>query len=420
MTIQLRLYDDGNTEAALPLGVVGGNVGGWHIETAPVQAQSLMPHSATDGPAVHERVRDLVSERIDVWIREQPSAAALRDKVQAIERLLERANAGNTVWLEYDTGEASDNLWRSPVKAGMLGFGPDMRLRWQQRQAQLQLNVTREPWWEAYSSDMVMLGQGATLMDVVGSAVVSNGGQVTARAANAVGVLPAPLALKMTLPSASESGLRIYVGQRNDASNDAAGSYTLAAISSPMALSGATETLEKLVVSEAMQGWWRVIVESTGTSSQRAADRTANLWLRAALGDASEQIEKGSWSRAGYFAGRESRYTDLGPLYVNRSHLWLLGYAEALTPSSLRVHLLPVDGFRAYHIAGDSAASGELIDTDGELSGLGAKTASAEGEALLLTPGRASELVFLTETAAGEAAGQMSVAAEVRPRRLTI
>ena len=187
MTMQLWLYEDENAKVALPLGVVGGNVGGWHIETAPVQAQSLLPHSVTEGPAVHERVRDLVSERIDLWIKEQSSAQALRDKVQGIERLLERANAGNRVWLEYDSGEPSDNLWRSPVKAGMLAFGPDMQLRWQQRQAQLQLTVSREPWWEADSSDTVTLRQGATLMDVVGSAVVSNGGQVTARAATMPG-----------------------------------------------------------------------------------------------------------------------------------------------------------------------------------------------------------------------------------------
>lgn len=84
------------------------------------------------------------------------------------------------------------------------------------------------------------------------------------------------------------------------------------------------------------------------------------------------------------------------------------------------MHLLPVDGFRTYHVASDSVASGLLVDTAGELSGTGAATASAEGEPLLLTPGRASELIFLTETAAGEAGGQMNVAATVRPRRLTI
>ena len=199
MTLQLRLYDDDGNQAPLPVGVLGGPVGGWSLQSAPVRAQSLMPYAVHDGPAVHERTRDLVSESVEVWIPKQASSYDLRDKVQAIETLLEKANRGGEVWVEYNTGEASDNLWRSPLMAGGLAWGPDMRLRWRNWEAHVRVIYSREPWWQG-DSRTAQLASGSTLANA-SAPTVGQAGRVTARASNDAGVLPAPFKLTWTLPS---------------------------------------------------------------------------------------------------------------------------------------------------------------------------------------------------------------------------
>ena len=97
-----------------------------------------------------------------------------------------------------------------------------------------------------------------------------------------------------------------------------------------------------------------------------------------------------------------------------------MAYANgALQTSPMRVHLLPTDGYRSYFLAGDSPASGTLVDDGGELSGTAAGAGMADGEPLLLTPGRASELLVLMEDGDGTLAvrrGNMTLAATYRPR----
>ena len=420
MSLQLRLYDDEGNESALPIGVQGSAAGGWHLTSAPVQAQSLIPHAVHDGPAVHERTRDLVGETVNVWLPKQASTSALRDKVQAIELLLEKANRGGSVWVEYDTGEAADNLWRSPVMAGDLAWQRDMRLRWRNRDAQLQVRYAREPWWQG-NSRTAQLASGSTLTDAA-APPIGQGGRVTVRASNAAGTLPAPLALTWTLPAAGVQALRWYAFQRQDASDSNAGRYTLATRMARTNVQAATESqVYRAAVPAGTVGWRRVLVEATTGATERQADRDATLWLRTAQGSTSEMLERGAWTRAGFYEGRPSRFTDLGPLYVERPQLYLLAWsATALQTAAMRVHLAPVDGYRSYHAAGLSPAGGTLVDAGGRLSGAAASAAQAEGEPLLLTPGRAGELFVLAEDRAGETPGAMTLTAVWRPRRLSI
>ena len=420
LQLQLRLYDDAGNEAALPAGEIGSSLGGWHIQSAPVRAQSLMPYAVHDGPAVHERTRDLVSETANVWIRKQATPAALRAKIQAIETLVEKANQGSTVWVEYDTSEASDNAWRSPLMAGNVAWQADMRLRLRNSDAQVQVSYSREPWWEG-DSRTAQLARGASLVNASAPSV-SHAGRVSARASNDDGILPAPLKLTWTLPTTSVEELRFYVAQRYDASDSNAGVYTVATTLGRTNIAAETESaLLTAAVPSGTGGWRRVVVEATGNATQRTSDRDGPLWLRAGLGTADEQIERASWVRAGYYEGRESRFSDLGPLYISRSHLWLRAWSDtAIQTSSMRIHLLPTDGYRAYYVAGDSLAGGTLIDENGELSGTAAGPAMSEGEPILLTPGRASEFVLLSETEDGSLPGSMTVAATYRPRRLSI
>ena len=420
MTLQLRLYDDDGNQAPLPVGVLGGPVGGWSLQSAPVRAQSLMPYAVHDGPAVHERTRDLVSETVEVWIPKQASSYDLRDKVQAIETLLEKANRGGEVWVEYNTGEASDNLWRSPLMAGGLAWGPDMRLRWRNWEAHVRVQYSREPWWQG-DSRTAQLASGSTLANA-NAPTVGQAGRVTARASNAAGVLPAPFKLTWTLPNTSVEDLRVYATQKHDASNSSAGLYTVA---SSIARTNLTAKTQSQILAAAMpsgtSGWRRVLVEATGAAALRNADRDAALWLRAGQGTAADLVERGAWTRAGYYEGRASRFSDLGTLYLARSHVYIMAYANgALQSSPMRVHLLPTDGYRSYHVAGASPASGALFDDGGELSGTAAGAGMADGEPLLLTPGRASELFVLMEDGAGDSPDDMTLAAAYRPRRLSI
>ena len=420
MTLQLRLYDDDGNQAPLPVGVLGGPVGGWSLQSAPVRAQSLMPYAVHDGPAVHERTRDLVSESVAVWIPKQASSFDLRAKVQAIETLLEKANRGGEVWVEYNTGEASDNLWRSPLMAGGLAWGPDMRLRWRNWEAHVRVQYSREPWWQG-DSRTAQLARGSTLANA-SAPTVGQAGRVTARASNDEGTLPAPLKLMWTLPSSPVEGLRFYAAQRHDASDSNAGVYTVSSSIARTSLTAQTQSqILAAVMPSGTRGWRRVVVEATGAASLRNADRAAALWLRAGQGTSTDLVERGAWTRAGYYEGRESRFTDLGPLYLERSHVYILAYVDGGRQTSpMRVHLLPTDGYRSYFLAGDSPASGMLVDDGGELSGPAAGAGMADGEPLLLTPGRASELMVLAEDGDGSSPGNMTLAATWRPRRLSI
>ena len=420
MILRLRLYDDEGNEAALPIGIVGHAVGGWSFQSAPVRAQSLMPYAVHDGPSVHERTRDLVSETANVWLPKETTIAGLSGKVQGIERLLEKANRGGIVWVEYDTTEAADNRWRSPVMAGNLAWQPDMQLRLRDQNAQVTVMYSREPWWEG-DRRTAQLASGSTLANA-SAPTVGQAGRVTARASNDDGTLPAPMRLTWSLPSSSVEGLRFYAAQRHDASDSSAGVYT---VSSSIARTSLTAQTQAQILAAAMpsgtSGWRRVVVEATGAASLRNADRAAALWLRAGQGTSTELVERGAWTRAGYYEGRESRFTDLGPLYLDRSHVYILAYVDGgLQTSPMRVHLLPTDGYRSYFLAGDSLASGTLVDDGVELGGTAAGAGMADGEPLLLTPGRASELMVLMEDGDGSSPGNMTLAATWRPRRLSI
>ena len=420
LSIQLRLRDDRGNEAPLPIGVQGNAAGGWHLTNAPVRAQSLVPHAVHDGPAVHERTRDLVSETVNVWLPQQASTTALRDRVQAIERLLETANRGGAVWIEYDSGEPDDNLWRSPVMAGDLAWQRDMRLRWRNRDAQLQVRYSREPWWEG-DSRVAQLARGSTLRNAAAPAI-GQAGSVTARASNAAGTLPAPLTLTWTLPGSSRSNLRFYAFHRHDASDSHAGIYTATITIARTNLQARTESrIAAAAVPTATPAWRRVILESVTGAPERDADRNAPLWLRAGPGTATDALALGPWTRAGYYEGRASRFSDLGPLYLDRAFVYVHAWSEsALETSAMRIHLAPVDGYRSYHVAGSSPAGARLVDAGGALSGPAAGATAAEGEPLLLTPGRAGEFFMLAEDADGNTPDPMTLAAAWRPRRLSI
>lgn len=408
--LTLRLIDDAGVTADLPLGIIDRNVSPWTPASAPVNAQSLMPYSVTDGPAVHERVRNLVREEFNLFFRQEMTHADLRVKVQAIEKLLEAANAGEKVYLEYNTGETLNPSWRSPIQAGDLAWQSDMRQRWRDMQANVRVTAMREPWWERSTT------QSVTVMESAANDTLS----IDA----ATEVLPAPLALTLTMPAASRTDLRLYMAMQIDPPSTPV--YRVASTIASRALTASTNTvlLNGVATPNTAMGWRRIIVQNNGTAGQRTLARNGPLWLRGAIGVGTEKTVQGSWKQAHYYESRESRFTDLGSFYFDASNVLFVDAwigSDLTATGAMTVLLVPTDGYRSYHLPGASG-SGTVIDTDGEISGTLSHQVAADGSPLLINPRHDIVVFSFAETENGGSFDPSDVgySAEYRPRRLTL
>ena len=422
MTLQLRLYDDEGNEAALPIGVLGGPVGGWSLQSAPVRAQSLMPYAVHDGPAVHERTRDLVSETVEVWIPKQASSYDLRAKVQAIETLLEKANRGGEVWVEYNTGEASDNLWRSPLMAGGLAWGPDMRLRWRNWEAHARVHLLartvvagRQP--HGAAGERVDAGERERADGRAGGpgdgARVERGG----RAASPV---------QPDVDAAKQRRLSTCAFTRRRSTTRRPATPGLYTVASSIARTNLTPKTQSQILAAAMPSARRAAGgECWSKPRARARCETPTATRRCGYGPG--RARRPNWSNAARGPGPDTTKDGRADSAIWEHFTWRAATFTSWHTPTARCRrrrcgytcCRPTATAPTF-MAGDSPTSGTLVDDGGELSGTAAGAGMADGEPLLLTPGRASELFVLMEDGAGDSPGDMTLAAAYRPRRLSI
>ena len=397
MTLLLSLVQ-GTNKVELPLGAVGGVDGGYNQTVAPVQARTLAAASLTETSAVHQRIRDPVSDGIDLYER-YASASALRDATHELELMLEAANRGGDVRLEYSDGSGGvDDAWQSGILAASLQWPSDQLLRLRNKELAVTINLTRDAYW---------MGERRALVTAASRA---HGAVVTID--NASGVTEAPLEVQIVWPSTAE--LRVVLAGGVVAT---AGSLQSASIST-ITLPGRTETVwRKVSVPAAVSGWRRVILASGVSGSALTTLREEDMWLSVGIGSSAAEWRRAEWRRFGYLDGRESSFVDLGTFYMDGDTVWLRAWAAStLATGSARLYFAPAEQWRSY--VGMGTPTGTLVDDAGEVSGAGGVVVS--GDVLTAIPGERTAYLALVETASGVRTATPSVGVFYRPRRLTI
>jgi len=207
---------------ALAPGGLDAEDAGYNQIVAAVQARTLPAASLMETPPVHQRVREPAGSAIDLF-QKYASRAALRDATHAIERLLEAANRGAAVYLEYSDGSGGvDDAWRSRLLAGHLQWPTDQQLRLRNNELAATIELTREPYWTGARRELLSARS------------VGNGG--TFAIADAAGVTETPLEVRIGWPNTAN--LRVYIAAGPVA---VAGSFASTSIQSA-SLAAGTET----------------------------------------------------------------------------------------------------------------------------------------------------------------------------------
>ena len=412
--IQLRIYDKSNSvsfqDDYITIAQPGGRVM-WFMAPNAVNAKSLIPYSITHAPAVSERTRGFLSENIPLWIHGYNDYSSLKEGINNIERLIERANRGQNVWVEYDDQRGNDNLWRSPVVAGVLSLTNQTFLNFRQNKATVVASVTRQPWWEG-SERIVNLGSNA----------IVNGGPISILP-DMDGVVATPLKLTITKSSgATSNGVRMYLFKKNN-TRETVQDYSIGTTTSRSLIANENViTMATVNMSALQDGWYRVWLGGASSSSMQTL-RSASVW-RTATGSANRWLTTGSWTRPGRIGSHQSRYTDIGRIYVGqRTHLHIQSWALQNHSSPVQtIYVLPAEGYRELYVAGSFANTNTLIDNgiNKKIEGTQAAATQASGTHLSMIPGEHSEIVVLTEDSTGGISGNYTLTAHHRPRRSTL
>lgn len=146
-------------------------------------------------------------------------AAAVRDSIQSIEKLLDKARQnrltwrGVRVWIEVQFDHDGGVWWRSEVLAGRLTHKQVADEIWRAK-VETALIITRRYFWEGPETQ-VQLTSAGTGSPTTGYATVYNNDDASANtnwfqvaAAQVTGVLPAPLKLEINNASGSDRALK--------------------------------------------------------------------------------------------------------------------------------------------------------------------------------------------------------------------
>ena len=397
MTLTLHLVQ-GGTRIELLTGAMDAGDAGYNQIVAPVQAQTLAAASLTETAPVHQRIRQPAQTSVDLY-QKFSSAAALRTATHALERMLEAANRGGDVTLEYSDGSGGvDDAWLSRILAGHMQWPTDQQLRLRNRELAATINLTRDGYWRGARRSLV------------GSASRAHGS--TFAIDNASGVIETPLEVRIAWPSTAN--LRVHLAGGGVA---AAGSFVSGSIATANLSAGTDTVWRKVSVPANGAGWRRLIVAHSATGSALTTLRGRDIWLRVGFGSSSVEWRKAGWRRLGYLHGVESSFTDLGVHYVDAGTVWLRAFcATAVATGAATLIFAPAEQWRSYAAMG--TPTGTLVDDGGQVSGAAGVVAS--GDALTAIPGERTEYVALVETASGVRTATPSIGAFYRPRRLTI
>ncbi|MYC93632.1 MAG: hypothetical protein F4X14_01560 [Caldilineaceae bacterium SB0661_bin_32] len=399
MTLEIALVH-GGTRVALAPGGLDAEDAGYNQIVAAVQARTLPAASLIETPPVHQRVREPAGSAIDLWQR-YASRAALRDATHAIERLLEAANRGAAVYLEYSDGSGGvDDAWRSRLLAAHLQWPADQQLRLRNNELAVTIELTREPYW-----------MGAR-RELLSSRPVGHGG--TFAVENAAGVTETPLEVRIGWPGTAN--LRVYIAAGPVAVPG--GSFVSTSIQSASLAAGTETVWRRVAVPSSGSGWRRLILAHSASGSALTALRGNNIWLSAGVGSNSMEFRRSDWRRLGYLEGRESSFTDLGVHYVDGDRVWLRAFCgRAVSTGAGTLYFAPAERWRSYVAMGTPA--GTLVDDGGEVVSDAGGVAAA-GDVLTAVPGERVEYLALVETASGVRTATVDIGAFYRPRRLTI
>lgn len=415
MTLTLRIYDDVESVSFQnQYNTLAGPDArsSWFMAANVANTQSLISYSLVEGPSVAERSRGLLAENIPLWMQGYDNYGSLKEGINNIERLIEKANYGRDVWVEYDDHQSSDNAWRSPILAGAFAMTNQTLLDLRVGKAAMFASITRQPWWE-----------GDERVTNLSGTSVSNGSAISLLANNEVGVMSMPLKFTFTKGSgASSPASRIYIFQKYDTESTRQ-TYNIGSISGrTISNLESVTTMATLDMSSLQDGWYRVWLGGSSASNISTL-RTSSLW-RWAVGNSGSIVDVGFWTQAGRVGSHQSRYTDLGSVRVGqRSHLHIQSMATSShTSPPQHVYLLPTDGYRELFVSASVHHGGTLID-DGITKNLGgtvSPTAMAYGEPLYMSPGKYSEIVIMTEDSSGNTVPGYTLASTHRPRRSTV
>ena len=415
--IRLRIYNESESisfgDDYITIAEPGGRAT-WFMAPSNVNAQSLIPYSIVHAPAVAERTRDFLSENIPLWVYGYNDYDSLKQGINDIERLIERANRGKNVWVEYDDQRGDDNLWRSPVVAGVLSLTNQTFLNFRENKAALVASVTRQPWWE-----------GPERIVNLDTNTITNGGTISILP-DMDGVVATPLKLTITKSSGvTSSGVRMHLFKKTN-TQETPQNYNIGSTNS-MSFDDTTRetvtTMATVNMSALQKGWYDVWLGGSSSSNMRTL-RSASVW-RFVPGNANRWMTpEGRWTQPGRIGNHQSRYTNLGRVYVGqRTHVHIQSWAlQNHSSPSQTIYMMPTDGYRGIYVAGSFANSNTLIDngTEEKIEGTQAASTRAVGEPLSMIPGEYSEIVVLTEDSTGGVSGNYTLTAHHRPRRSTL
>ena len=415
--IRLRIYNESESisfgDDYITIAEPGGRAT-WFMAPSNVNAQSLIPYSIVHAPAVAERTRDFLSENIPLWVYGYNDYDSLKQGINDIERLIERANRGKNVWVEYDDQRGDDNLWRSPVVAGVLSLTSQTFLNFRENKAALVASVTRQPWWE-----------GPERIVNLDTNTITNGGTISILP-DMDGVVATPLKLTITKSSGvTSSGVRMHLFKKTN-TQETPQNYNIGSTNS-MSFDDTTRetvtTMATVNMSALQKGWYDVWLGGSSSSNMRTL-RSASVW-RFVPGSANRWMApEGTWTQPGRIGNHQSRYTNLGRVYVGqRTHVHIQSWAlQNHSSPSQTIYMMPTNGYRGIYVAGSFANSNTLIDngTEEKIEGTQAADAIAVGEPLSMMPGEYSEIVVLTEDSNGGVSGNYTLTAHHRPRRSTL
>lgn len=152
------------------------------------------------------------------------SASAVRDSIQSIEKLLDKARQnrltwrGVKVWIEVQFDQDSSVRWRSEILAGRLAHKKITDDIWRAK-AESALIITRRYFWEGPETQLQLTSAG-TGSPTTGYATIYNNDDASANtnwfqvdSAQVAGVIPAPLKLEFVNTSGSTRTLKsVHLG----------------------------------------------------------------------------------------------------------------------------------------------------------------------------------------------------------------
>lgn len=363
----------------------------WDPAESSVESRTLRSSSDVDGPSIHGRTRELVTEQIQLLV---PDTA----RIQNVSRMLNAINDGTAKgWLTAQRVGETD-IWRSPIRSGSVRLTGES-LRFSGTQAEYVVTVAREPWWEDAADMPTDLGSSSTLASRTALEYT----------APTRGTVAAPIQFSVSGVGVG-SGFGIHLFQDRSVPSSWTRQYTYSGGS----YSTNSDGHGQIVFGTGANGPWSkglgrpvlyqpVLIPSTAANhavvrSRRNQDAFSIGYGRSSAVESGE-TELGVLGRLGAV---DSIFTGIGPMIINDNddYFVLTTYTNRISGTAWRVCVAPT--------------SGKLSTTQfvsGVLSG---------GSPLYVSPGETCLVVPLVESLSAGGSEHittgLSISATIRPR----